>query len=109
MPFTTSRLWFPQVLAALLLLLGVGVGNLYGYYVLLRWICCPIFAYLGLVAHAEDRNNWAGPMGILALLYNPIFPLALGHELWIVINLATTALTLASILVLKKMPRDEDE
>lgn len=42
------RIWVPQLVAALMLLWGLNPENPYGYYILLRWVCCGIFAYLGL-------------------------------------------------------------
>jgi hypothetical protein len=106
MSSSSSRLWLPQLSAAALLL-GTLLDTPSGYYTLLRWVCCPVLAYLGLVAHAEDKDNWAGPMAIAALIYNPLFPLAMGHKIWIVVNLGVALFLLASILVLRKMPPNE--
>jgi hypothetical protein len=46
-------------------------------------------------------------MAIAALIYNPLFPLAMGHKIWIVVNLGVALFLLASILVLRKMPPNE--
>jgi hypothetical protein len=40
---------------------------------LLRWICCPIFAYSAFAAHEKNRGLWVWVFGALAALYNPIF------------------------------------
>jgi hypothetical protein len=72
-------------------------SNPYGYYVLLRWVCCAIFAYLALGAHRAGSEGWTWVLGVLALLYNPVASVHLGREIWEPVNIGTIVLVLASV------------
>ncbi len=50
-----ARIWVPQLVASLWLLWALNPSNPYGYYVLLRCVCCGIFACLALKAHERER------------------------------------------------------
>jgi hypothetical protein len=63
----------------------------YSFYTLLRWICCPIFAYSAFAAYERNRLPWAWIFGTLALLYNPIFHVHLDRSTWIEVNWVTAA------------------
>jgi hypothetical protein len=41
-----KQIWLPQVFASGMLLWALNPDNPYGYYILLRWVCCAVFAYL---------------------------------------------------------------
>jgi hypothetical protein len=62
----------------------------YGYYIVLRTIICIAAAY-GFSAAWQirsDKGRWV--YGVVAVVYNPIFPARLGSkELWIAINVVT--------------------
>jgi hypothetical protein len=56
------------------MLVSAAVGrHPYSFYTLLRWICCPVFAYSAFAAHERNRMPWIWIFGTLALLYNPLF------------------------------------
>lgn len=61
----------------------------YGYYVLLRILICGACIYLANVDAQMGRSRWAWLLGGLAVLYNPIFKIHLGREIWWITNLAT--------------------
>lgn len=71
----------------------VALGPLpYGYYLLLRLWCCGV----SIVFASRLTPPWAPPhgwvLGGLAVLYNPLLPVALGSKsLWTVVNVATVA------------------
>jgi hypothetical protein len=96
-----KRPWIPQAIAAVMLLWALYPENPYGYYVLLRLVCCPIFAYLAIQAYSQNKPGWAWTLGITAVLYNPLIHIHLTREIWSVINLATIAIAVASAFVLK--------
>lgn len=77
-------------LAATLAVL-IALGPLpYGYYLLLRLLLCVVslFLMIGARLHLEDWHRWT--LGALAVLYNPIFPIALGQKtIWVMANLFT--------------------
>lgn len=95
-----KRLWIPQVIISLLLVLALG-RHPYGYYVLLRWACCLTFAYLAFRAKNVGNERWVWILGITAALYNPILRIHLTREIWSVINVATVGIALASISALR--------
>jgi len=76
--------------------------NPYGYYILLRWICCGIFAYLAVQAHKEEKENWVWTFGIIAAIYNPIIRIHLTRDFWSIINIATIGIAIASFFALNK-------
>jgi len=84
-----------------MLLLALNPSNPYGYYTLLRWVICGIFAFLALRAHDEGKKEWVWLLGITAGVYNPLIPLHLGREIWLLANLVTIGVAIASIFKLK--------
>ena len=74
-------------LIAAVMLISAAVGkHPYSFYTLLRWICCPIFAYSAFAAHEKNRVPWVWIFGALAALYNPIFRVHLDRATWIGVN-----------------------
>ena len=61
----------------------------YGYYMLLRLFLCGVSLYfLTRPRGVRDAEKWV--LGGLAVLHNPIAPVALGSKLlWSVVNIAT--------------------
>ena len=58
----------------------------YSFYTLLRWICCPVFAYSAFAAYEKNRVLWVWIFGVLAGLYNPIFRVHLDRTTWVGLN-----------------------
>jgi FtsH-binding integral membrane protein len=99
-----KRTWFPQLVAGMMLLWALNPENPYSYYILLRWVCCAIFAYLALTASEQERRGWVWMLGFIAVLYNPIFRVHLTREIWSVVNVVTVVVAAASVFALT--PRD---
>ena len=85
-----------------MLLLALNSGNPYGYYILLRWVCCGIFIYLAFYTLEQERRGWTWVLGITAVVYNPILRVHLTREIWSVVNLMTIGIAVASMFVVKK-------
>jgi len=49
------------------------------YYQLLRWVICPVAAFLAYIYHELDKMPWAIGFGIVALIFNPFIPLYLDN------------------------------
>ncbi len=96
-----KRIWIPQAIVAPMLLWALYPENPYGYYILLRWICCAAFAYLAFEAYEQENQGWVWTLGVTAAIYNPIIPVHLTREIWSVINIATVVVAIASIFVLR--------
>jgi hypothetical protein len=81
-----AGLYVAWLVAAGLLVYAAVERHPYSFYTLLRWICCPIFAYSAVVAHEKSRVLWVWIFGVLAGLYNPIFRVHLDRSTWIGVN-----------------------
>ena len=67
-----KKVWIPQAIVIPMLLLALNPDNPYGYYILLRWVCCAVFVFLALHALALQKIGWAWVLGVTAAIYNPI-------------------------------------
>lgn len=90
-----------------LLLFALNEANPYGYYQLLRWVCFGVFSYLAMDA-MKRSIAWAWVFAVVALLYNPFVPAALGRGIWEVVNVATAMLLAVSMWKMRVLvPPDE--
>ena len=103
-----KKIWIPQTIAILMLTWALNPANPYGYYIILRWICCSIFAYLSVQAHSRNKQGLLWVLGITALLYNPIFRVYLNRELWSIINVVTIGIALFSVFGLGSIIDNEE-
>ncbi len=88
------------ILAALLFLCLAKMP--YGYYEFVRFISMVVFGYLAFQA-SENRNQIEMIIyGSLALLFQPFFKIALGRELWNVVDVIVGVGLLISMLSNKK-------
>jgi hypothetical protein len=96
-----KRAWIPQAVVIVMLLWALNPENPYGYYILLRVVCCGVFGFLTVQALTQDKKRWAWTLGITAVIYNPVIRVHLNREIWSVVNVATIIVAVASIIVLK--------
>ena len=94
----------PQLIVVAMLVWAILPVNPYGYYLVLRWICCAVFIYLAVQAIKLRRFPWAWIMGVAAGVYNPIVRVHATREFWIVLNLITVLIVVVSIFALKPVP-----
>ncbi|MFH1008648.1 MAG: DUF6804 family protein [Candidatus Latescibacterota bacterium] len=71
-PWAKRRIWIPQAITIVMLLIALNPSNPYGYYILLRWVCCAAYAYLLFQAIDQDKQPLAWVLGVTAIVYNPI-------------------------------------
>src|SRR5437016_8751147 len=90
-------LYIAWLVVAGLLVFAAVERHPYSFYTLLRWICCPVFAYSAFAAHAKNRVPWVWVFGVLAALYNPIFRVELDRSTWIIVNWLTVGAILTAI------------
>ena len=72
------------------------------FYTLLRWVCCAVFAYSGVTSFQMKRMLWLCIFGVLAVLFNPIFPLGLNRSSWIVADLLSIGAMLIAAFIFRK-------
>jgi hypothetical protein len=85
----TLGLYVAWLVATVMLVLAVTGRHPYGFYTLLRWICCAAFAYSAFAAHEKNRVPWVWIFGMLAMLFNPIVPLHFQRDTWQMIDWVT--------------------
>ena len=95
----------PQAIASVMFLIALNPENPYGYYILLRWVTCGIFAYLAFRALEEEKIEWVWVFGIAAAIYNPFIKIHLGREIWSVVNVVSVGIAVFSIFKLKGKER----
>jgi len=72
------------VLAAIMFLCLLDMP--YGYYQFVRFAAMVGFAYLAYQAKIENKDQEIWIYGALALLFQPFFKIALGRELWNIVD-----------------------
>ena len=97
-----NKIWIPQTIIILMLCWAFYPDNPYGYYILLRWVCCAVFIYLAIHAWDLDKKGLVWVFGIIAAVYNPIIRIHSTREMWSVVNLITIVLAIYSMFILKK-------
>lgn len=97
-----KKTWIPQMIAGFLLVFALNPANPYGYYMLLRIVCCAVCAYLAVVAASTGRTPWIWTLGIFAVIYNPIMRIHLTRELWSVVNVVTIIVLTVSVEQLER-------
>jgi len=96
MPSEIKKIWIPQAITGIMLAWAMNPANPYGYYILLRIVCCATCAYLAVVAVRNGKTQWGWVFGVFAVIYNPVFSVHLTREIWSVINLVTIAVLAVS-------------
>lgn len=91
-----------------MLLWALNPDNPYGYYILLRWVCCGVFAYLAFKAFGQEQLGWVWVLGITAALYNPLIRVHLTREIWSVVNVITIGIAVASVFAIKLKDEKHD-
>ncbi len=72
---------------AIAVLLFICLLNMpYGYYQLVRFISMVAFGYFGFKAFEQDQQNLGVLFFGLALLFQPIFKISLGREIWNIVD-----------------------
>ncbi|PYL77590.1 MAG: hypothetical protein DMF26_03475 [Verrucomicrobia bacterium] len=94
----TLGLYVAWLVATVMLVLAAVQRHPYGFYTLLRWICCAVFAYSAFTASEKNRVARAWIFGALAVLFNPIVPIHLQRDTWQMIDWATIGVILIVIV-----------
>ena len=104
---------YARALAILLLLIALsqhhddyyGDSLPEGYFILLRWIACPVLVVTAYRAHKAHSVAWAWIYGLDAAVLNPIFLSRLGG-MWAFVDFVTAALIAASFFVtIRRTPK----
>jgi hypothetical protein len=90
-----------RIINIVALLAGIPSIWPYGYYTLLRIITSVVCGILAYTAMKTNNKPSSVILWVTVFIYNPIVPLHLGKEIWIIVNLATVALLAISFKYLR--------
>jgi len=93
------------VISVILLFLAMIEGWPYGFFTLLRLVVFGTAVYLSWLAYKSEKQGWIWIFGFIALAFNPLIPLHLGRDLWMVVDLLVAVFLIASIFTFK-LPKD---
>lgn len=77
----------------------------YGYYQLVRFVAMVVFAVMACDYYGKEENGLAVTFGALAILFQPIFKIALGRTMWNVVDVAVAVLLV--VLWLRERKRND--
>ena len=89
------------VICIIVLLLAIPSIWTYGYYQILRWLIFGTAIFILYAILEFKKRNWTWIMAIITILFNPIVPIHLAKETWIVIDLIVAVIFLVSIFKIK--------
>jgi len=99
---TILLLYIVWVIAAVMLVFAAVEKQPDSFYTLLRWVCCAVFAYSAVTSFQMKRLLWLCIFGVLAVLFNPISPLGLDRNSWIVADwFSIGAMVIAAVIYRK--------
>ena len=96
----------PPVIVSIIMLLIAMLPVPYGYYTLLRIVVCLSAGFLAWHSYKMQRQHWMWGLGFIALIFNPIIPLHLGREIWVVIDIVV-AIVLGIYLIQTRAKAEE--
>src|SRR5213080_5425481 len=99
---TLLLLYIVWLIAAVMLVLAAVEKQPDSFYTLLRWVCCAVFAYSAVASFQTKRLLWLCIFGVLAVLFNPIFPLGLDRNSWIVADLFSIGAMVIAAFIFRK-------
>jgi len=76
-------------------------GLPYGFFILLRLIVFGTTAYLAWISYRLNKYPWIWLFGFTAIIFNPLFPIHLGRDLWILVDILTAVFLIVSTLLFK--------
>jgi hypothetical protein len=71
----------------------------YGFYQLVRFIALAVFGFLAYDANQRKQNALVVIYGVLALLFQPFFKVALGRDLWNMVDVVVAVFLIGSLLL----------
>lgn len=98
-----------SIISIIMLLLAIPAIWPYGYYILLRWVIAASALFLVWASYELGKKFWLFLMAIVALLFNPIAPIHLDKETWVVIDFIVAMIFLVSIFKIKIYERKKEE
>ena len=101
----------PLVISALIAGANVlAIADLpYGYYQFLRIVVTAYALWMAFVLGSKDSSVWPWIFGLMAILYNPVFKVAMSRETHGIINLIAAACIIAELFFHKANRQKENQ
>src|SRR5439155_25796767 len=99
---TIFLLYIAWLIVAVILVFAAAEKQPDSFYTLLRWICCAVFAYSAFASFQMKCLLWLCIFGVLAGLFNPISPLGLDRNSWIVADLFSIGAMVSAAFIFRK-------
>lgn len=80
----------------------------YGFYQFLRLVVTAYASYVAFRYFREGQSGIGWAFAFIALLYNPVFVIAMSKGMHAVFNLITVALVLSELLIIRDRPVGSD-
>ena len=90
------------IIASIMLLLAVPPVWPYAYYQILRIVVCIAAAYGAYTTFATGKNGWGWMLGAVAILFNPITPIHLDKETWVIPDLIGALIMFVAVFKIKQ-------
>ncbi len=88
-------------IAAFTLFLALLDGWQYGFFTILRFVVFSTTAYVAYLAHQDQKEGWTWLLGAIAVLFNPLIPIHLTRDVWVVIDFITAISLIFAMFKLK--------
>jgi outer membrane protein assembly factor BamB len=100
-----TKNWFKPIpcIITSLMLFGALLNWPNGYYMMLKIVVSIVSIYMVIIAYFWRKKLVILPFIIVAVLFNPIFPISLSRNLWLLIDILSGILFIVSSLVLKQL------
>lgn len=69
----------------------------YSYYQITRWIVCAVAIYAAYQAYQAGKAAWPWIFGVVAVLFNPLFPFYFAKGTWQVLDAIVAAIFFVSL------------
>ncbi len=90
------------LLAGILLIGAIFSFWPYSYFIILRWLVFIISLIVLNGFYTSNLKGWAIVFGVIALLFNPIYPVYLNKQSWIPIDLVSAIFFFLAAYSIKK-------
>lgn len=96
-----KRVWVPSLAAIVVLVHGLVPRIPEGYHAVIRWVCFLVLAYLAFKIAWEVSETLSGLYAVSAIAHNPFYPFQLTGRERTGLYLATIALAVVAIVVVR--------
>jgi len=95
--FTKIMKWF----SVTALVLGLFLGSSAGFRIMLEFVVCVAALVVGAQAFRMGKYFWGIGFAAIAVLFNPVVPVALSHKPFLLLDLVCIGAFLVSLAVLQ--------